>query len=191
MGFRCSAEPNWPSIPRWFRRCGQMADLARTVLALTEQPSPKPADASSARTRNSLELKDARDWWCWPPRWEAAGLTKLVRLSVSWPRPKPRQYLGCWLVAHVRRGNIGGHPSWRVRLLGRLLCPFWTSARRWDQTGTLPPLLTLLPRAATCRSAPRCESGLGVLSWEVRIWLFHFMSKKRLLQSLTSFVHTS
>ena len=59
-GFRCSAEPNWPSIPRWFRRCRQMADRTHSVLALTGQPSPKPADASSARTRNSLGHKVAR-----------------------------------------------------------------------------------------------------------------------------------
>ena len=163
-GFRCSAEPNWPSIPRQFRRCRQTADLARSVLALTGQPSPKPADASSARTRKSLGLRVARGWWYWPPRWEAVGLTKPVLLSVSWPKPKPGQCLGCWLVVHVRRGNIGGHQCWPVRLLERLLCPFWTSARRWVQMETLLPLLTLLLRAATYRSAPRCKPSLVVQS---------------------------
>ena len=96
--------------------------------------------------------------------WEAVGLTKPVLLSVSWPRPKPGQCLGCWLVVHVRRGNIGGHQCWLVRLLEHLPCPFWTSARRWAQMGTLLPLLTLLLRAATYRSAPRCEPGLVVQS---------------------------
>ena len=76
--------------------------------------------------------------------------------SVNWPRPKSGD--------HVRRGNIGGHPCWLVRLLGRLFGPFWTSARRWVQTGTLLPLLTLLLRVATCRSAPRCELGFVVQS---------------------------
>ena len=77
-------------------------------------------------------------------------------------KAKARQCLGCWLVVHVRRGNIGGHQFWLVRLLERLLCPFWTSAQRWVQKGTLFPLLTLLLRAATYRSAPRCEPGFVV-----------------------------
>ena len=39
-----------------------------TELGLTGQPSPKPANANSARTRNSLGLRVARGWWYWPPR---------------------------------------------------------------------------------------------------------------------------
>ena len=144
----------------------QLAIDTTLVSSVQADGRPRPqcarvdGDASSVRTRNSLGLRVARGWWYWPPRWEAVGLTKPVLLSVSWPRPKPGQCLGCLLVVHGRRGNIGGHQCWLVRLLERLLCPFWTSARRWVQMGTLLPLLTLLLRAY--RSAPRCEPGLVV-----------------------------
>ena len=82
---------------------------------------------------------------------EAVGLTKPVLLSVSWPRPKPGQCLGCWLVVHVRRGNIGGHQCWLVRLLERFALSLLDKRPALGSDGDTPSSSDVV---AACRHLP-------------------------------------
>ena len=111
-------------------------------------------------------------------RWSDEARAFVSQLAKAKARAVPRVLAG-----RARQAWIGGHQCWLVRLLERLLCPFWTSARCWAQMGTLLPLLTLLLRAATYRGSTLWAGPCSLVCWMWGFCSFITCQKKKNTQS--------